>query len=734
MRKTFLALVLVGLLGLSFLSMLPNASALSPVTFSDKSTFTSLNSGRWFQVWTNSTGYSYFVDINQGNFKSVILDQYGNTTSTATATLSSSTNPSAVSAIEVVAGVPRVYTAQQQSTTLLEVNIVNLKTAAVISSANMTISATQAITGSPIAVAQTKNAVYYMAQGTGAGQQVGFHYSARDLTGFTTITNTYATGHNTGHLVKMIAATNGASAATDVIYALDASNNSAAPGLTQITTAGATDLGNVGAAAATTTLDLTDLEDKAVFRFIQSGTTKTFTITKATDAISAELYDDTWLTYAVQPFDFDGTTFTYSEDKSAYFATATQAIAWQADGVFNISAAVMPAESLDTSTGIISGPDATYYKISNSLVVEGSGTTWTPRLVSGTTETVAPTPYEETLNVPLQVDSTLFSDDVIRLDCDANYHVRNPYIVGNATDCTVWRTVAESTDEIGRNIYQPFSLTADVVHANPYTAYLFQISAADPTIFTLRSLYDGKTVAVDDFDAAGSAQMLYLYGNCYQIQVYNSSTSQTISLGEICANDDTEKVINFNVFNIPPGWPNYGWNYAINRSFGAVNSTVQFDYILRSETSPPYSADVLTTDNWLSSAQTYQTWYNVTNAPSTTTIMTTIPNNQTIYFIVYDTDGVPRLTASSAGRFDSLASTVAAFEPLGTIFGISPIVFFVVLASAVFVKTNSPFGLIVVAGLTGLLFALGALDLSNAVWGALVVVAAVGAVYVIRRN
>src|SRR5690606_10992811 len=98
---------------------------------------------------------TYFVDTNQGSFKAVRYDRIYHVSDDVTATLSSSSNPSASSAIEKADGVVRVYTAQQMNTTRLEVNIVNLWTGGIISSANITLSATNAISGSPIAVAST---------------------------------------------------------------------------------------------------------------------------------------------------------------------------------------------------------------------------------------------------------------------------------------------------------------------------------------------------------------------------------------------------------------------------------------------------------------------------------------------------------------------------------------------------------------------------------------------------
>src|SRR5690606_14743767 len=127
-----------------------------------------------------------FVDTNQGSFKAVRYDRIYHVSDDVTAMLSSSSNPSASSPIEKVDGVVRVYTAQQMNTTRLEVNIVNLWTGGIISSANITLSATSAISGSPIAVASTKNAVYYVVQGAQT-PNLGFYRSNRDLSSPTAI-------------------------------------------------------------------------------------------------------------------------------------------------------------------------------------------------------------------------------------------------------------------------------------------------------------------------------------------------------------------------------------------------------------------------------------------------------------------------------------------------------------------------------------------------------------------
>ena len=87
-RKIVLASIFAAVLALSVVSSVSNASALSAATITSKPTFSSLTSGKWQRVWTNTGGIgTYFVDANAGSFKSVLVNNTGSIVSTASSAL-----------------------------------------------------------------------------------------------------------------------------------------------------------------------------------------------------------------------------------------------------------------------------------------------------------------------------------------------------------------------------------------------------------------------------------------------------------------------------------------------------------------------------------------------------------------------------------------------------------------------------------------------------------------------
>src|SRR5690606_8420056 len=122
----------------------------------------------------------------------------------------------------------------------------------------------------------------------------------------------------------------------------------------------------------------------------QSGTMSTYTITKATDAISSAVFTETWNTLTKQPYNFDGTTLSYVD--SAYYATASRSIAYESDGTLEEYDTLF-VTSVNNVTGTITGIADTFYRITDALVVTGSGTTWTPKTFDSVS--IAPVPYSE---------------------------------------------------------------------------------------------------------------------------------------------------------------------------------------------------------------------------------------------------------------------------------------------------------------------------------------------------
>lgn len=463
---------------------------------------------------------------------------------------------------------------------------------------------------------------------------------------------------------------------------------------------------------------------------------KTYSLSLLTDTVS-QVYSNTFPTRYPQTFSITPAARTYIT--SVYIANSTIAYSHNPTTDTRSQTGLFVTSTVD-STGAFSvfAPTKYYYLPTNLLTLEAStdtGTTWTLKSV-GSNVQLAPVAYSEQLGVNLISNSTLFSKDVFRLVCaTGSYHVPyGNYFVGSDSDCTMWRVLPTSSATVGRQIYEPYSRTASLVHVNPQTNYEFVLAAENPTYYSLKSSYNNKIVDVADFDAAGHLQQRYLYGQCYPVTVINNHNGNTINLGNICANDSFTKNINLASITIPVNWTAPGWTYTLTRVMnvgGSGNSQVTFSI----DSNPhPYNASIVQTDHYLTTYQTYHTWYNTTlTNPSGTngvfTINPTIADNATAYFIVYDQNMVPRITASSFGKTVSLTPLKNAWAPVGNIFGVSPFVFFIVLGAGVFVKSNAQIGIIVVAALAGFFAATELISLSDTLIGVITAVGALGAIY-----
>jgi hypothetical protein len=194
--------------------------------------------------------------------------------------------------------------------------------------------------------------------------------------------------------------------------------------------------------------------------------------------------------------------------------------------------------------------------MSDSLVVTGSGTTWTPKVASGVI-VIQPVPYTERLTTPLVVNNTLFTTNVLQLVCDANYKFTAPSIVGSDADCTEWRVLPTSEYTVGRQI--PYQRTASLVHANPYTNYNVHISVFQAGTFSATVKYNAKDVDYNIFDSGNNASFHLLYGQCYDIVYKDVLTGETVQSQRLCADDVLfkeailSKTLGFNFWNSPWG-------------------------------------------------------------------------------------------------------------------------------------------------------------------------------------
>lgn len=531
------SLLLCSILIAALLQAQQHADALDAATFTDKTTLTSLTSGRWKQVYTDSLGKTYFLDTSGNSFKSVRINADGTTNSTVTAVLAAST-VSAISPVEEVAGVKRVYVAQPTATNTANIYIINIDSGAIISTTTDTLSSALSSLGATtaIAVTTTKNKVW-----VGIGINVGA--SNNDLSMYTdnkspsgtlTFIATDTTGAGSVGEAACVPSVNGAAYANDIVYC--AERRASEVVVSKWTSAGVTSLGTLSGATASEYPELTVLSDKAILRFTQSTgpTERTYTITKSTDAVTLA-FSDNWNTLNGQLYDFDGTTMTFKSGARAYLANSGTVIAYYAtDGELQQPDSCY-AESVSNATSEITCiDDSLFYRISDSLAVSGSGTTWTPRAISG--NTVSPTMYTERLGTPLFENYTMITQGLVIMVCDANYPIPGKLlIVGTDSDCESWRVIDTTDSDSGRII--SYSRTASLVHASEYTNYQIHLSAADPSAIRATIKYEGVSVDANSFDAADNTQLRMLYGQCYDLvytEILSGDVEQTDTL---CADD-----------------------------------------------------------------------------------------------------------------------------------------------------------------------------------------------------
>lgn len=721
-KVTIATAVLIVLFTLSIAS---NAYALSAASYTLKPTFTSLNSGKWSRVWQDSsTLTTYFVDVSTTQIKTERINNAdGSINSTATYALPGSGN-AAISAIEKVGGVNRVYYVQTVNSTAVAAGIVNIDTGTAVSTATLAM----ATSGSSFpAIATTKNAVYYFFKDT-AGGNIEAYYTGRAFGAVTTITSGLSTGNAGTDKVACDISTDGAATAQDVVYCAVPTTNQ--PHAYKITSAAVTSLGNIGSAASGTSAGLVSISGKAIVRIVTSGVTYTYTITKSTDTLSSSQYTDTWLTWQNQQYDFDGTTRSYKISSAPYYATTSKALGYDAQ-TGTLEPLPLYSETMTPGTGTIAGVSSTFYRISDSLIVTGSTTTWTPEVVTAST-TLQPTTYSEYLLANLVSNSTIILDGgYVRLACDGNYQypIASKVLAGDSSDCSQWLTLANPSATVGRTL--PYAASKDLVHADTVTGYTFSLSVADPTVYNIATIYKGKTVDSVNFDSSGQAQQRLLYGQCYTMSVTEINTGNSVQSGNVCAGDDTSKTISLTGVTIPSDWLGQTWSHAVTRNFtNPTNNTVLFSV---QKSVNPYNASIYVTNNVDTSHATISQWFNFTNASgisiANVTSGVSVNSNQTLWFTVYE-NGVVVVHDISSGQGFNFGGT---FTNLGLLYGLPVAMIFPILVAVVFPKSYAYFGLIVVGAVIGIMQFFGFLNLGNFAWPMAFGLIGIGVVMGVKR-
>lgn len=624
--------------------------------------------------------------------------------------LPTTTFKSALSPVEVVSSINRVFYAQQVATTTAYVGIIDIDTGAIINSSTETLdNAVGAVDGnSIISLTTTKNKIWALFETATAANQrmftddraftgtlnsVGLASSGSSPLAFALGVDTNGAAYAQDQVISMVLRTGGGS-----VSAMDVWTSA---GKTLVTSQAGTTLNNG-------VVEIVNLQDHMIIRILQGNGIDSYIWDYAKSTNTATLLTNTFVTPInrnTQPFNFDGTTFTFKSPFTAYWTNGTQHIDWDASATMTTpSFALIETAVTGTLTALNDSP---FYFVSQGLVVSGSGTTWTPRVITSSA-TIAPTAMEEMLNVPLVEDTTLFGQSVIRLDCDYTYTLLNAtqHIVGSDADCNNWRIVADDGDTIGRML--TYDRDGVVVHASPLTSYTITLSAADPSVYRMESIYDSEVVDSGNFDSSGNLGQRYLYGQCYTVQVIETATGNTLQTGNICADNIEVKPVSLLGITIPDNWLGDTWSDTVARycnnetgMWNATNNNVIFAF---QRNVVPYNASVHVYDNFYGTPDLEQI-YNFTNVSGISVInMTGINSNQTLYFEIFDpsyTNGT--IVVNDVSGACSYADQQI-FDPdsFGLLFGVPAIVIVPILTAVTFPKSLAYFGTIVTVAVIGI--------------------------------
>lgn len=309
----------------------------------------------------------------------------------------------------------------------------------------------------------------------------------------------------------------------------------------------------------------------------------------ATDAIS-QVYGNTFQTRYPQTFNLTPTARTFN---SAPVYVASTAVAYNhtpsTSAVAQVSVMI---EATNNSTGLLDayGDNDYYFLSQNDLVVEGPAPTWTIK-DPGTRFDESLTTYQENLGINLTLDSSIPSQNVIRLVCGTGSYNATiaKFSVGSDSDCSYWKIQDTDDDPIARRL--PFARTKELVHADAYTNYNVHITAFEAGPFSATIRYNAKDVDYNTFDSGNNAQVRLLYGQCYDILFKNVLSGETVQTQTLCADDVISKeailskTLGFNFWLNP--WAAYH-NY--NSTSGILTTVVRHNII-------PYDYNIRIYDN-----------------------------------------------------------------------------------------------------------------------------------------
>jgi hypothetical protein len=604
------------------------------------------------------------------------------------------------------------------TTTTLEFNILNLDTGAVISSANATIGAVTSIANREVAVTQTANKVWVALEDGAANGQYTVYNINRDLTGVSTVGTATATGATNVNGLDCEVSANGASAATDEIYCAAWRISSGVSAVDKWTTAGNSLIATLSGTVQTY-WQLGNSEDAMVLinALTSAPSFGTHIIDKATDTLTSTAFTYDWLTWMNQIYSFNGSTMTWL-DAGLFLATATTGVQME-NGNDDFTGGPLYAVSVNSGTGIITSVSTSpYYRISDQLYASGSGTTWTPQYTTTSPITISPTPYEETLNVPLVVDASLFFDDVIRADCDANYHMTSAFLVADDSDCTLWRVLDIDSATVGRTL--PYDAAAELVHYVDYTNYNVHATTAtgSPTEYYALVLYGGKDVDRGQYDAANNVQLRLAYGQCYDLQQVRILDGDVSATSRICADDVVFKesviitTLGFTFYSLPWG-ATHIWDELTSMVTSVVNrNSVPYDYRVEITNSTGY---LLYNSTFTAPAEQDVQAFNMTaygpQAPFKITIL--------------DENDITRHTSWFGQGGGWLANVKVMFDEI-EFNGWGILLFLPLIFAAMFTRSTAGIGGAMVAVFVGVLVFIGAIEVPEIALLFMVIAAVVG--------
>jgi hypothetical protein len=424
----------------------------------------------------------------------------------------------------------------------------------------------------------------------------------------------------------------------------------------------------------------------------------------------------TWLSYPAQSIDLNTSTRSYKSNCMSYWATDAYAECWTPDTATrtagNAVTDVPPyiyIKSVNGGTGVMSAyNDPKFYFIqatSKSFFVgsaSAGGTSWTINDPTGKTA-ITPTPYRERLNAPLNVNYTLPSTEVFQLICDNVYTITQGRLyIGDDSDCVNWKILPTGSDSLGRQV--EYVTSQELVHANPQTSYTITLSAADPSLYRLETIYT-YDVDAGNFDSSGNLAQHLLYGQCYVMEITESSSGNVLQTGTICADDVTSKTVSLLGITIPDGWLGNTWSHVVERyctdPYNATNNNVIYAF---QRNVVPYNATVHVYDNFYGTPSLDQL-YNFTNVSGISVLnLTGIFSNQTLYIDLYDPDyDTGEIVVSDVSAACDFPDQEI-FDPdsFGLLFGIPAIMTVPILTAVIFPKSLAYFGTIVTVAVIGI--------------------------------